>query len=250
MKIGNVAAKVREYKPRVFYNYRFAETTDGNLHSIDRGAASDRYETEFVFKGKRTEISEIVEELDRIRVAGIAVELSEFEEHFFGENVNHSGVISAVVSKISIEEGTTRNVYNLTVSFLATDLSFEGETVLPTSVRCISAKWRGGGVWNSSVSETYNRNNYFFDSEKDRYQFSASAILNREDLKKYMNFRRNQRGTAFPITDGFFGVSNMFGAVAGGGVHVVVFDDSKDAFEFERISAIYFRVSIDLVKVG
>lgn len=233
------------YKPNITINYDLVKLSNSGYHSIDRGALTDRYSSTMTFRDTPEYIRELVSELTLLRDNNKSVLIDEFEENVFGDNVDYSGVIDCVVEKIDKETSPVFNVQTITITFLATDLSFIDNPIIPP-LNCMNNDWAGYSEWNTHVNETYTRQNYFIDRVADTYIFEGEYILSIEDNASLLSFWKTQRGSSFDINDGDFGTEFMFGPVAGNGTHKVIILD----ISYNRLSPIYRTTTIQLVKVG
>jgi len=236
--------KVKEADQSIEINYELIETSSRKLRSIDRGPLSDRYLCEFTFRGTKASIKEIVQVLEALRASGNDVVLSECEENYFGMNVDHSSTISTKVFEMGKVQSPVFNVYELTVSLLASGLTFTGAPTLPTSLNCLQSSFECYSEWNTHVNETYYSNNYFVDNEEDKYIFNGMYIMNNDDLTNMLCFHKTYRGNSFQVTEPYFGIGDMFGFSTSGGTHNVIIKE----LEYTRLSAIYSEVNISLVK--
>lgn len=246
MKIDNLDVKVNNAQHSILINYELMETSSRKLRSIDRGDRSDRYSCEFTFRGTKPYIQSIVEVLDSLRASNSNVVLSECEENYFGENVNHTNPISTKIFNMGKVTSPVLNVYEFTVDLLASNLTFTGTPILPQSLHCLQSDFECYSTWNTHINETYFRNNTFVDYEADIYTFTGRYIMDNEDIKNLLQFNKVYRGGVFEITEPVFGVSNMFGFSITDTTHDVIITN----LEYSRISPILFDVNITLVRQG
>jgi hypothetical protein len=237
--------KVRAYKPQILIDYKLIETSGGNFLSIDRGVETDRYATTITFRGLKDAIRSLVNELTILRANGKQIIFDEFNEPLFGDNVDHSGIINCVIDEFGVEESVALNVEAVTITFLATDLSFLGTGALP-ELQCLAHESKGYADWSTRVNETYNRSNYFVDRESDIYVFEGTYSLSLEDNKNLLSFWKIQRGIKFTINEVDWGVERMFGGHIASSVHDVIVVD----MDYSRVSPNRRNTKIELVKVG
>lgn len=249
-KIDNsyLDVKVINAKHSILINYELIENSAMNVISIDRGTQGDRYSCEFQFKGKESYIDEIINTIKDLRDNKQQIELSDFDENFFAENIDHTIPINCLVLKMDKQSSPNFNVYDITITFLAdtNSLEFTGTPSLPLGMKCLQHKWEGYSIWNTNINETYYRNNFFIDSEKDTYVFKGDFILNNTtEMQDILAFHKNIRGASWSINSTTFGIDKMFGSEVTGTEHNVVILE----LDYERISPNYDRVSLTLRKV-
>ncbi len=131
MKINGTPANVIDVKRKISIEYKILRSSGGKTYSLDRGQESDKYECEFTFHGTRDHVTAIVATLDGLRDDSLECELYEMAENYFGMNIDHSGSISCVVSKIEPMRPAGLNAFDLVVSFIPTGITFYGDPVLP-----------------------------------------------------------------------------------------------------------------------
>jgi hypothetical protein len=214
--------KAKTYSPDITVNFKLIETSSRKLVSIDRGSTTDRYETTLTVYGEPLYIGDFIRAITLLRTNGKSVVINSPNVRIFGDNVDHSVPIDTLVYKMGKQKTVNRNVMSVDVTFLATDLTFLSGALLPTDLQCLQTTWSGYSEWNTHISETYNRNNYFVDREADRYIFKGSYIMDIEQNKNIMNYWKTQRGASFTTTDAQWGTTEMFGAEVGTGTHDVV----------------------------
>jgi hypothetical protein len=234
------------YEQSILINYKLVELSSRKLISIDRGSNTDRYASTITFRGTKVYIRGLIEELTLLRRSKKQVLIDEFDVRVFGENIDHTGTISCVVSNLGKETSPTMNVQEVVVEFLSTDTTTIGGTGIPTSIMCLNSAWSGYSTWNTNVVETYNRDNYFVDNSVDRYEFSGTYTMSLSDTQEILNYWKTQRGVSFTITDGDWGTGYMFGIDAGNGIHDVIIQN----ITYTRISPIMRSVNIKMIKVG
>lgn len=236
------------FTPQIDINYTLVEKSDRSYVSIDRGEITDRYQCEMVFRGSMEYINSVVKELVSLRRDKKDVIIDQFESNVFGENVDHSGSVSALVFSMQEQRSPVVNVHEVRISFLATDITTTGGVGIPSSVSCLQDDWTGTSQWNATISETYTGNNTFADRERDKYVFSGDYIMSLSETSEILNFWKTQRGESFVINDGDFGISYMFGADGGGnGSHTVVMQNVSYG---NTSSPVVRMVKINLIKVG
>lgn len=240
--------KVTKYTPEFKINFKLLETSGSNWISVgDRGPQTDRYVSTMTFRGRTDTIRSLVNELTLLRTNKKEIEIDEFQENMFGDNIDHSGVIKCVVGDFDKEISPVMNVQQIKVTFIATDLIKIGSAILP-SLNCLSHKWSGYSEWNTIVNETYNRDNYFVDRgvQSDTYKFEGTYSLTIEENRDLISFWEQQRGDKFTITDGDFGTTRMFG----GYLNEPTYDVIITNISYTRVSPTRRNTKISLVRAN
>lgn len=241
-------AKVIDYEPNIMINYTLVETTSRKLRSIDRGSRSDRYECTFTFRGKSDYIKELYETFYDLRVANKSITLTDCEENFFGENIDHSIPITAVVIDMGETESPSFRVKEFSVKMLAdtNSLEFVGTGGLSPELSLLKGGWAGYSTWNTSVITSYYGNINFVDAETDRFLFKGNYFISKPEMKYLLNFWRTNRGNEFVANESVFGTGgNMFGYQSSATSHTMVVKSMK----YERASAQHVELSLELIKV-
>ena len=115
--------KVIDYSPSILINYELIETSSRKLKSVDRGSSSDRYECKFTFRGKADYIQSIIVTLNELRDNNKQIVLTDIDEKFFGEHVNHTIPINCVVSKMGDVSSPVFNIYTVDITLLSTGVA-------------------------------------------------------------------------------------------------------------------------------
>lgn len=239
--------KVRDYEPSIAIDYDLIYLSSGRTRSIDRGV--DFYASKLIFSGRRSDMYNLVDVLQELRVNEKEVVLTELEEKYFGEHIVNTAPIKCVIQEISDVTSPKLNVYTLEVTFAATDLTLipaTGGQVFPTSIRCLSSGWKGYNEWNSQVLKTYKANNYFMDRSRDKVLFTGQYFMSNDDVGYLYRNWVSTRGNPFTIVDGSMGITDMFGPSFPGVNHTVVIT----RIDYEITSPGYKTVTVELIKVG
>ena len=238
--------RASSYEQNILINYKLVPTDSMNFISIDRGVATDRYETRLEFTQPEAYIHDLLDELQALRVANKQIVMGDFPERIFGDNIDHSTTIDCVLYDMGEEADAGKGVRSIWIKFLMTDPQYIGIPQLPDAIKCIQAGYKAYSIWNTHVVETYNRENYFVDKETDTTLFNAEYVLCDDENADLLRFWNTQRGTPFTVSDTDFGTTYMFGANGGTGNHLVIINK----IEYKYISPKIRQTEIELVKVG
>jgi len=116
--------KVRDYEPSIMINYELIALSSGKLISIDRGQATDKYSSKLIFSGTKTDMYAIITALQDLRNNNKEVILTEIDDSFFGEHVDHTVPIKCVINTISDMVSPKLNLFTFDISLITTDLTF------------------------------------------------------------------------------------------------------------------------------
>jgi len=191
---------------------KWKELSNGKYYGIDRGADADTYEAQVGIYGKESVINNFITEIEDNRQAGShVVTLSNFfsDEHIFGENVDHSGNITATIIKHSRRRQGSWKGWGLDVTFRATSVSFTGSSSLPTLSLCDVGVDADKDI-STNKYDSYNGTYTYADHSRDRKTFTGTFTLTIADTILLRNYIRNQRAGDFALSD-TFGIDYPFG---------------------------------------
>ncbi len=239
--------KVIDASRKILINYTLVETTSSVVRSIDRGQSTDRYEATFTIRGEREYVNSVLIALTELRIAQKKVVLTECQERYFADNIDHDVALNCVVTDMGKLHSPKLNVLEFTISllldkpiFIQTDPLIE----FP-SLKCLQSEYETYGKWNTQVNEIYYRDSYFVDSGDDTYVFKGDYILSIYDSAILLNHWKAVRGSEIVIDESDFGVVNMFGPIITGSTHKVIITN----IEYDYISTELRRYTIELLRV-
>lgn len=241
-----IDVKIIENELDILINYNLLELSSNNYVSIDRGVSTDRYSSTMKFTGKKAYIDSIIKELHLLRNAKLPILIDRCDESFFGDHINHSGILDVTLTSIGKQQSNNFNVFEVDVTFILNNPIYNIGYDLPNSLHCLQHKWSGYSDWDIHVNETYNRQNYFVDRTCDKYEFIGTYVLSNIENSNLLNYWKYQRGKSFNIDESQFGVVDMFGATAISTQHNVIIRD----ITYKRISSKHREVTIKLIKVS
>ena len=200
------------FRPRTRLAIIWRQTESGNWAGIDRGSAEDIYEARFGLHGTETVINNFLSEIDDNRDAGShQITLSDFfdTDHIFGENVDHSGSITATVVEFPTRRQASLNGWAIDLTVRATPATFTGSSSLPTLQYCAT------GInaiqdWNLRKSFSYEGSASYLDRQADSGIFEGAFTLTQANAILLRNYIRTQRTGDFSLSD-TFGIDYPFG---------------------------------------
>lgn len=249
-KDGNpIELHVRTSSQSININYELQELSNRDLVSIDRGALSDRYSTTLNIHGDIEYIESVRGAILGLRRDKKSVVLSGFLSNvgLFGDHVDYSNDIDCAVLSMGDVINLSNGSYSFDIELLATGIVTIGTSEIPQAMECLQGGYSKGQTWNTTVSETYYRNNFVADREADRYTFSGSYILTEEENRNLYKFWETNRGLSVLIDETQFGVTNMFGVEnSASTMHNVIFK----SVSYSRLSPTHRTVQITLIRQG
>jgi hypothetical protein len=193
------------------------QVSSGNYVGTDRGSTADVYEAKFSIYGTESTINSFIDEIEANRTAypsasSYILTLGSFQsgEYIFGENVDHTGSISATLLSIPKRKQGSFKGFGLADMYIrALSVSFTGASSLPTLQFCIP-----GGELDSDYTirknDTYDGTMAYKDHQADSGIFEGTFKLTNANMILIRNYIRTQRTGNFTLSD-TFGVSYPFG---------------------------------------
>lgn len=250
-----VDVKLRGYSPMISLSYNLERVSSLRYVVLDRGATSDKYETEVEIYGTESYIDSIMSLLIHAQREEVGsstyLTLSQFAtnkgEAIFGDNVVYTSSINAIVIETPIKSNKSFNVYKLTFKLRALALSFEGSAVFPSSLQCVWSGWSGGSKeWGRTVNETYYNDNFISIKNNDDRKFIGKFIVSIDQSKNLHQLYKTLRGSSFILDSIDIGVSEPFG--------VDMVDTSYEVIitglQFDFFSPLYRQAQIELTLVS
>jgi len=194
---------------------KWAQLSSGTWVATDGGAASDIYRSRISVRAREDVINDIIMAIFNNRTAGIAGEnnitLNGFtdNEKIFGEDVDHTGDITAVVISMSDRHQMAFKSWRLTLELQAVSVGFVGS---PGTVTLTNFDYLYKGYAKETINryDSYQGNFYFADHRADHGVFEGTAYLSLENMITFRRSLATQRGA--PITTANMGgVANVFG---------------------------------------
>lgn len=200
---------------------QWIQLASGNWMATDRGATEDVYETDIQVKGDtEAVINNLINQIQLNRVysgtGANQISLGTFlaSEHIFGENVLHSGSITATILEMSKRTQLTWKTYGLNMRLRAIGPSFTGSSSFPVLSWCDI-----GGEQDEDMTvlkqDYYDGTMLYSDHQSDSGIFEGIFTLTTANFILLRNYIRNQRGGDFTLAD-TFGVDFPFGPRSSG----------------------------------
>jgi len=250
-----IVANLYDYKPSVTLSYSLVRVTSLRYVSLDRGEASDKYETEITITGDQSKIDSIMTLLlnAQRKATGSAtyLTLSDFYDNkgeaIFGDNVVYTTPINAIVIETPMKKNISFNLYSITFKLRALTLVFEGTAVFPSSLTCISSGWSGGPTeWSRIINDTYYNDNFISIKNNDDRKFKGTFIATIDQSTNLRELYRTVRGTSFILDAIDIGVAEPFGVDKVASTYEVVITD----LEFDFFSPLHRQVTVEFTLVS
>jgi len=214
--ISTFTAKVRpDFRPETTLAIQWRKLSDGNYYSIDRGADADTYEASCTLHSKEAAINNFIQQIEENRTASTGapnqITLSEFleTEHIFGEDVDHSGSISATVLDISFRRQSTFKGYSVNVKLRAISPTFSALPSLP-DLSYLDIGYQSDNELTIKKYDTYSGTYSYLDARADVGEFVGTFTFSQADMGKIRRHIATERGNTVTIT-GINGVQYAFG---------------------------------------
>ncbi len=210
---------------------KWQQVSSNNWVSVDRGAASDVYQSEISTYGTETEINNIIDQIEANRAGETSYfVLSQFngvDDQIFGADIDYSGTLNVTVLKWGKRKqgNFTTFTLDLTLQLISTYV-YDGTPSLPPLRPTIG--YRGDSVYTIDKHQSYSNVHTYHDHKKDSGIFEAVLDMDQTEIKAFRRYiMATIRGGDMTIT-GILGVTNPFGPNRGGYPLTVKVLDFKD----------------------
>ena len=192
---------LKDFRPETTLALTWSKCSDGSWVAADRGSTSDTYEARINVYGHQSDMNNLVDALQQNRVAqSHELTLSWFhdDEHIFGEDVDHSGTISATVLDFGTITQGSWGGYGLSMKLRALSPSLVGTATLPT------LQYMDFG-YSADSSVSVNKQDYwagsytYADSLADAGLFVGTFKLASADMRNLRAYLRTVRGASFSV---------------------------------------------------
>jgi hypothetical protein len=197
---------------------QWQQLSSGNWKGTDRGAATDIYGAQISVYARETTINNFITQIEAGRVSGNnQITLSDFatNEHIFGENVKHTGSITATILNMPQRSQGSLTGYGLTEIFIRAQFdpsdanNFTGSTSMPT-LRYYEPAGSLDADRTISKIDSYTSTFSYLDHRADSGTFEGVFTFTNADFILLRNYIRATRTGDFTLAD-TFGVSYPFG---------------------------------------
>jgi len=204
-------------KPNIDFGFNVVEMANNNYIVIDNGESTDGYSSTVNVKGHRSDISNLISFIGRVRENGFSATLSDFNEneHIFGENIDYSSPINVAITKIKEVSFTYQQSAKLSITFEVDDTStivFKGAGSFP-KLELLQPDFIADTTWNFNVNKTYTKKHYVSDGVYDTGYFEGNFLLNHSELRELREFHRQTRGGVFQLNNSNFSYFSVLGKV-------------------------------------
>ena len=201
------------FKPLTKLAIKWRQLDSGNWVATDRGSGADTYESKISIYGVESVIDNFISQIYSGRTTGNnQITLSSFatNETIFGENVDHSGSISATILDMPQKQQGSWKGFGLSeILVRAITPSFTGSSSWP-SLRYLEPRSEMDADYTITKYDSYSAAMTYLDHRSDAGIFDGTFILKNADLKSARNYIRTQRSGDFTLSN-TFGVAKPFG---------------------------------------
>jgi len=201
-----------DFKPITIPALEWVECADDNFKAVDRGASQDVYQSSFRIYKSEADINTFIEEIEANRAAdNHQVTLGSFSstEHIFGEDVDHSGNITATVLEITDRKQESWKGYSVKVKVQAISPSFTGSASFP-SLTYLEIGYVGDSSVPVNKVDSYDGTFSYSDRGTGAGTFTGTFVFGVTDMRNCRRYLATQRGSSFSLT-GINGVTYPFG---------------------------------------
>jgi hypothetical protein len=207
------------YRPLTRLAISWRQSASGLWVGTDRGSGADVYESKVRLYGNETSINQFIQEIYYGRTNASTdnqVTLGTFMdgEKIFGENVNHTGSITATIQQISERVQNTWKGFYVDVIFRATSVTFVGSTSMPSLVYCEIGAMQDRD-YSIKKYDTYDGTMIYQDRRSDAGIFEGVFTLSNANFILMRNYIKSQRTSAYTLSD-TFGIDYPFGTRSAG----------------------------------
>jgi hypothetical protein len=194
---------------------KWVQVSSGNWRATDRGAGEDVYEADISMRGTESIINNVIDQIQNNRLAGSGtpnqITMSGFlgSEHIFGENVDHSGSINAVIMSMEKRQQAAWKSYLLSMRVRALIPTFTGSSSFPTLEWCDVGAEHDADM-TIRKNSTYDGTMIYQDHRSDSGIFDGVFTLSNANFILLRNNIRTQRTGDFTLSN-TFGVAYPFG---------------------------------------
>lgn len=208
----------QKFRVRTQLALQWMQTSSGNWYATDRGASSDIYECEVELNNIRGTVEQFVEEINNNRAADshvLTLDWFEDNEHIFGEDIDHSGSISAtVIGDIKIDQMNWK-VYGCKAILRALSPSNIGSASFPV-LKYLNRGYNANvDGYTVSKYDTFDGTFSYLDMKADSGVFEGEFLFTQTELQGLRRWIATNRGSQTTIAT-IYGVTNPWGPLRGG----------------------------------
>jgi hypothetical protein len=197
-----VSVKVlKDFTPRTKLAITWVKCSDGSYVGADRGATSDVYESQIRVYGHMTDINNLVDALQQNRAAGdneLTLDWFASDEHIFGEDVDHSGSITATVLDFGTIKQGSWGGFGVSMRLRALSPSLIGTATLPT-LQYLDHGYEADSSVSVNKIDTMVGSYAYQDHLADAGTFQGVFSLSVTDMRNLRAYLRTVRGSSFTV---------------------------------------------------
>ena len=192
---------LKTFRPRTKLGLKWQECSDGSWVAADHGLTADTYEADIECRGHYSDINNLVDALQENRAAGShAITLSwiHSDEHFFGEDVDHSTTMTATVLDFGTIKQTSWGGYGVDMRLRALSPSLIGTASLPT-LQYMDYDHEADSSVSVNKIDTWSGAYAYSDHQSDKGRFVGTFRLGITDMRNLRCYLRTTRGSTFQV---------------------------------------------------
>ena len=231
-----IGVKVFDYSYDPKYALDWFLLGDGNWKALDRGEARDHAKTTIEVRGKEGYINSIITAIDANRTAGGELTLTGVAFALFGQDVDYSLTVSAVVSGYELRKQRSLRRFTLSIELNPANITRKDYASLGLpALKRLKRGYTGDTDQAFNVVESYNNNKSSGEInisrwDSDKGYFEGVFIFNYDEMWQLLDFRRRNRSNEFTLPT-ISGVDNPFGVLAGAAPYEAKLYNISDVIE-------------------
>jgi len=193
---------LKDFLPVTKLSLTWLKCSDGSYVASDRGYTVDTYDTEIKVYGHMADINNLTDTLQQNRAADshvLTLDWFHADEHIFGEDVDHSGSISATVTDFGeIRQGSWGG-FGVALKLRALSPSLIGTATLPT-LQYVDFGYSADSSVAVNKSDTWAGSYTYSDHLADAGTLKLTVSLPYLDMRNLRAYLRTVRGSSFTLT--------------------------------------------------
>jgi len=192
---------------------------DGSFDASDMGFQNDHIISKVKLYGKEDYINNIISELFSNQSDDGVLNLSSINTPLFGNNIDYTQPITAVLSDITIKQQKSLRGFQLDIELILGEAVYKSYTLELPPLKSLEYSFKGDTDWTFVTNRTYSNLNNGGSIDINRFEVDSGVFVgtfkfNYDDLGKLLSFNRIQRSTHFALPE-ISGVQYPFGVLHG-----------------------------------
>ena len=209
-------AKIKvDFVPQTTYALNWFQVSSGYWFCVDRGNASDKYDTEVRIYGKESLVNDFINSIDANRLTANAgpnvIQLSDFnsQEYIFGADIDYTDPLDCTVFMSRRIQNTWKG-YGVSLKLALMSPAFaQGGGALPP-LYLLDVGYDGDSAYSINKFDSYNRTFFYQDHLSDAGSFTGTFTFTNTDMINLRRFVATNRSSRF-LFPSIAGVAHPFG---------------------------------------